>query len=490
MRHVTGLLLLLLLLTAGAGVAHAQGPRAASSLPPLPPSASVPGAGQDTLPCPECNPPKQFWRAAGFLMVSQLTPYLFNSAVRGEVWSDVGPDTWRNNIVYPWQWDDNTFQNNQFGHPYHGNMYFNSARTNGYDFWSSAIWPFAGSLMWEIFFEAWAPAPNDFVNTSVGGVTLGETLYRLSRLPLDNTATGGGRVWREVASGLLNPISGVNRLLRGETGRVSANPPEWRPSAIFGVLDLGYRQTTSTLGESDVETGAAQWNATFNLSYGDAVKDLSRAPFSHFAFRADLAGPSETGIMSQFSARGSLAAWALGENRRHQAALSLAYDYFNNPAFTYGGQSVQMGLVSTYGAPGSTWWGQTNFLFNGVLLGATQSDYYDTIEGRNYDYGPGLGTILSARFLYKNRLQATGAYTGLWIHTIDGTQSSHYQDALTLEGRYWVTRSLGLGLSYTNYNRRSDYTGELDQVESSNFARVFVSTVFPGLPSYQEGGRQ
>ena len=46
-----------------------------------------------------------------------------------------------------------------------------------------------------------------------------------------------------------------------------------------------------------------------------------------------------------------------------------------------------------------------------------------------------------------------------------------------------MTRSLGLGLSYTNYNRRSDYAGELDQVESSNFVRAFVSTVFPGLPN-------
>ena len=426
----------MLLLAAGAGALHAQGPRSASTLPALPPAAPVPGTGQDTLPCPECNPPKQFWRAAGFLMVSQLVPYIFNSAVRGEVWSDVGPTTWRNNIVYPWQWDDNTFQNNQFGHPYQGNMYFNSARTNGYDFWSSAIWPFAGSLMWEIFFEAWAPAPNDFVNTSVGGVTLGETLYRLSRLPLDNTATGGERVWREVASGLLNPISGVNRLLRGETGRVSANPAGMAPQRHLTA------SSTSGTARRPAPSARATWRPAppsgtrpSTSRTAIAVKDLSRAPFSYFAFRADLAGPSETGIMSQFSARGSLAAWALGESRRHQAALSLAYDYFNNPAFVYGGQSVQMGLVSTYGAPGSTWWGQTNFLFNGVLLGATQSDYYDTIEGRNYDYGPGLGTILSARFLYKNRLLATAG-----LHrTLDSHHRRHR--VLALPGRALRSRA-------------------------------------------------
>ncbi len=442
---------------------------------PAPPRA-------DTLPCPECHPPKRFWLGVADLAFAQVVPFAINNLYRQEVWARVSPTTWRNNLVYPWQWDDNMFQNNQFAHPYHGSWYYNAARTNGYDFWASSIWPFVGSLTWELFFEAWAPAPNDFVNTSVGGVILGETLFRLSRLPLDNTKRGGARVWREVASGLLNPISGLNRLVRGETGRVSANPPAWRPKAMFGLLDLGYRQTTNALGGGATETGATQWNATFSLSYGDPVKDLGQAPFAHFSARADIAGPSESGYLSQVNARGSLASWALGESRKHQVALLLEYDYFNNPAFVYGGQSVQVGLVSTLGQPGGTWWGQMNFLFNGVILGATQSDYYDTIEGRNYDYGPGLGTILSARFLYKSRALVTAAYTGLWIHTIDGTESSHYQDALLIEGRYWLTRSLGLGLSYANYNRRSDYTGADDVVESSDFIRIFASAAFPGLP--------
>ena len=187
-------------------------------------------------------------------------------------------------------------------------------------------------------------------------------------------------------------------------------------------------------------------------------------------------------MINQFSARGSLAAWPLGQDRRHQVALSLEYDYFNNPAFVYGGQSIQVGLVSVIGAPGKTWWGQTNVLFNGVILGAVQSDYYSTLEGRNYDYGPGLGTILSGRLFYKNRLQGTAAYTGLWIHTVDGTESAHYQDALLLEGRYWTSRSIGIGLSYTSYNRRSDYA-ELPEVEdAASFIRVFLSTAIPGLP--------
>jgi hypothetical protein len=311
---------------------------------------------------------------------------------------------------------------------------------------------------------------------------MGETLYRMSRLALDNTATGGERVWREIGSAILNPISGLNRLVRGDTHRISANPPEWRPTAILGVLDAGYRWTTQSLTGTGVTEGSNQLNLAFLLSYGDPAKDLSGAPFSYFAVRADLAGPSTGTVINQFSARGSLAAWPLDEAHRHQIALSLEYDYFNNPAFIYGGQSIQLGLVSVLGTPGKTWWGQTNLLFNGVILGAVQSDIYNALEGRNYDYGPGFGAIASSRILYKNRLQGTAAYTGLWIHTVDGTESAHYQDALLLEGRYWLNRSIGAGISYTVYNRRSDYSDLPEVEDAASFIRVFLSTAIPGLP--------
>ena len=457
---------------------------------PMPPAllgaASAPGdlpaARRDTLPCPQCDPPKTFWMGLGNLMVVQLIPFGVSNFITNEEWAKVGPQTWKNNFTYPWQWDDNDFQNNQFAHPYQGSAYYNSGRTNGYDFWASSAWTLGGSLMWEYFFEAWAPAPNDVVNTVVGGIVLGEALNRASHLALDNTAMGSERVWREIGGALLNPIGGFNRLVRGQTHTVSANPPDWRPSAVLALLDLGYRETLQSVDGAAFDTDATQLNASFLLSYGDPVKDLGRSPFSYFSIRADLAGPSNTGLINQLSARGSLAAWPLGAERRHQLALSLEYDYFNNPAFEYSGQSAQLGVVTSIGDPGNTWWGQTQVLFNGVILGAVNSDYYQSVEGRDYDYGPGLGAILAGRVVYKNRWQGTVGFTGLWLHTIDGTQSAHYQDALLVEARYWATRSLGIGAGYAGYTRHSDYSGQPDVMQSARFLRLFVTNVIPGLP--------
>lgn len=477
----------------------AQGPQPASRLTPglSVPAAWIPAAigpadtarPRDSLPCPDCHPPKRFWAGFGELMLVQLIPHSVNATLRGAVWADVSIASIRNNLAYPWQWDDNQFLNNQFSHPYHGSLYFNAARTNGYDFWESFAWPFAGSLMWEIAGEAWAPAPNDFLNTSFGGVALGETFYRLSSLALDNTATGSERTWREIGGFVLNPIRGFNRLVRGETHGVSANPPDWRPSKIVGVLDAGYRSTATTYSSLGSESAADQWDLGFSLSYGDPVKDLSGKPFSYFMMTAELAGPAVDSArrLNRLSVRGSLGAWPVGGSGRHQFALSLGYDYYSNPAVEYGGQSVQAGLVSLFGSPGSDFQAQTAVMLNGIIIGATQSDYYRALEGRNYDYGPGAGVTVAGRVLYKRHLDATLAYNGIWTYTVDGAESSHFQNAVRLDARYWLNDRLGLGLGTAFYERQSDYRDQPDVTERASIFRAFVSTAIPRLPQSAAG---
>ncbi len=490
--------LLLGCITAGASAASAQGPRPTSSLAPpaqqlaqpavTPPWAYSAGEADatpsDTLPCRDCNPPKRFWAGFGELMLVQFLPHYYNASVRDAVWAPTTVQSIKNNLTYPWQWDDNQFVNNQFSHPYHGSLYFNSARTNGYDFWESFAWPFVGSAMWEIAGESWAPAPNDFLNTSFGGVVLGETLFRLSSLALDNTATGSERTFREIGGFLLDPLRGFNRLIRGETHGVTANPADWRPSKVFGVLDAGYRYAANEAVVDSVTSDLSQWDIGFKLAYGDPAKDLSGKPFSYFGLAAEIAGPppDSARLLNRLSARGSIAAWPLGSSGHHQFALMMEYDYFSNPAVEYGGQSVLAGLVSNWGEEGDDLLIRTNVMFNGVIIGATQSDYYTALEGRDYDYGPGLGALITGNLLYKNRLQADLTILSIWIHTVNGANSAHYQDASQFEVRYWLNRRFGLGTSYTRYSRQSDYTGQDDVAEEANFFRAFVSTAIPALP--------
>jgi hypothetical protein len=227
-------------------------------------------ASPDTSSCFDCAEPMRFRRAAGELLIVQLIPWSVNRIVRDAEWADISLETWGRNLENPWQWDNNAFVNNQISHPYHGNLYYNAGRANGYDFWQSALWSFSGSLMWEYFAEVWAPAPNDLLNTSLGGITIGESMWRLSSLTLDNTSTGFERGMREGVAFLLNPVRGFNRLLDGKMNRVGPNPEDWRPSKWRWSLDAGVRSTSGDFAD-DPLVEADQWTTEAQLDFGESM---------------------------------------------------------------------------------------------------------------------------------------------------------------------------------------------------------------------------
>src|SRR3954470_12610994 len=305
------------------------------------------------LPCPDCHPPKRFWAAAGELMASQVVPWAFTRYVRDGEWARIGPKTWVDNLKFPWQWDNNKFNNNQFAHPYHGSLYYNAARANGYNFWQSAPWAFAGSLMWELFGEVWAPAPNDLANTTLGGITLGEMLFRFSSLTLDNQATGSNRAMREVGAARITPVRGFSRLVRGEMNDISETPPDWRPSVIQASMDVGYRRfaTSGALNDPDALDQAF---VQFSVFYGNQVADLDREPFSSFQLTGTLASKSANHkALQELRVRGNLAAKRLGSSEQKRLAAFMTYEYISNPVVDFGAQGFQGGVVYAQAKPGN-----------------------------------------------------------------------------------------------------------------------------------------
>ncbi len=133
----------------------------------------------------------------------------FNYFIREDNYSfQIGWRTVEANLRHGMEWDPNKFKVNFFDHPFHGSLYFNAARSNGFNFWESAPFSFAGSLMWEFFMESEYPSYNDTVMTTFGGMALGESFYRFSEHILDDRAGGLNRVWREAAALAINPVGG------------------------------------------------------------------------------------------------------------------------------------------------------------------------------------------------------------------------------------------------------------------------------------------
>ena len=86
-------------------------------------------------------------------------------------------------------WDNDKLETNMFMHPYHGSLYFNAARSNGFNFWQSSLFALGGSAMWEYVMESEYPSTNDIIATPIGGMALGEVFYRTSDLFIDERTT-------------------------------------------------------------------------------------------------------------------------------------------------------------------------------------------------------------------------------------------------------------------------------------------------------------
>ena len=126
--------------------------------------------------------------------------YEFANLIRGQVTAHITPKTWWANMEQGWVWDLDDFAVNQVGHPYQGNNYFNTGRANGLSFYESAAVTAFGSATWEYFGETNHASLNDLINTTLGGIALGEMFHRMAwliRIPRPPAAAGCGGDWRD-----------------------------------------------------------------------------------------------------------------------------------------------------------------------------------------------------------------------------------------------------------------------------------------------------
>ncbi|MFN2302820.1 MAG: DUF3943 domain-containing protein, partial [Anaerolineales bacterium] len=202
--------------------------------------------------------------------------------------SYINLDTMRDNLTYWFEWDPNHFTTNFFAHPYHGGLYFNASRNNGLDFWASSFCALGGSFMWEVFMERHRPSINDLAMTTTGGMFLGEMLFRFSNLVWDDSATGFERVWREIVGTIINPIGGLNRIIRGDITTTRSTHNQIRSPIDFTLFWSGAVTSGSSdvVEEEDIEDQKVSNSWELLLVYGEAFrKEEPRKPFDWFVLQ-------------------------------------------------------------------------------------------------------------------------------------------------------------------------------------------------------------
>ena len=228
------------------------------------PSQPAPTWVAERRACEGC-PPRSVGRA---LLQTTMINVAYEAAnlIRGQVTARITPKTWWANMEQGWVWDLDDFAVNQIGHPYQGNNYFTSGRANGLSFYESAALTAFGSGTWEYFGETNFPSVNDFINTTLGGIALGEMFHRAAWLVRDTRATGRGRLWREIGAAALDPLTGLNRFRTGDAKRVTDKPPDMVPSTLTAFTSLGVLWRGS---ETRAVDAAGQPFLEVDMLYGD-----------------------------------------------------------------------------------------------------------------------------------------------------------------------------------------------------------------------------
>jgi hypothetical protein len=375
----------------------------------------------------------------------------FNRYVTKADYAYVNTETWRKNLTSKPEWDTDEFRINFIGHPYQGTLYFNAARSQGYNYWQSLPFAVAGSLTWEYLGENTLPSYNDMIYTPINGAALGEILYRVSSNILDDRTTGRERIAREVAAGLINPVRGLNRLLQGKTSQVT-NKEMYEKDPMNITLFAGVHRLNR---DENNAFGKGRTNAMLNvqLDYGNQFE--ASKPFDLFRLRAEFTGGNADtvgGTISNITGYGML----LGKNKQLGkvdilTGLFQYYDYWDNRNFVLGALGFGGGVFTK--APLSQ---EINLYTNahvGVipLAGNSTRSAPDTFGQRDYIFANGFQGKIESTLSLGKYASAAFVYYHFWIDTFEGLSGSNSIGIIRPRLTVKLAKSLSLGYEYFRY---------------------------------------
>ena len=429
--------------------------------------------------CAGC-PPRRPLRAIGQVVGINLFLQGVNLVFRSEdekIYYRTYPKIWWNNISYGFEWDDNSFMINQWGHPYQGSAYFSAGRGNGLSFWESAWLSALGALSWEYLAERHNPSLNDAIMTTLGGITLGEMFHRTAWLVRNTTDTGKSRMAREIVAAVIDPITGINRFIYRDALRVVEKPAEYIPSALIAAFDVGVLWRGEDLSFVDA---AGEPFLQANVGYGTLSQGRSRLPFDAFAVSLRMGGGG--GAISELRVRGRLLGVPLGGHTdtptRHTVHFMtvLGYDYDNNSAYQFGGQDIAGALTGEWRFT-PAWRLVTSASGGFLVLGAIDSAYVSGPD-RQYDFGPGLSYSGGLALMRRDHPFVRATYNGVWLHTVDGAQADHWTQNVRLDLLVPVTRHVGVGTTGEFIRRRTYYDEADDVLQRFPQVRVYLSWMY------------
>ena len=351
-----------------------------------------------TMALPE---PKRYWQAAAEATGINVGVQLFDRYALNSDFAQTTLNSLKRNFTDGMVWDNDFFITNLFAHPYHGNLYFNAARSNGLSFWESAPYALGGSLMWEFLGETEPPAINDVIATTCGGIAIGEMTHRLSRTVLDDRDRGGSRFLREAAATIINPIQGLHRIFSGDAWRVRRDHYRYHDFSKIPV-DMSFSVGWRYLADNGaLFRGIHAPYVNITLMYGTPVDgERHTTPYDFFDLEMNAAFGGGQPFVNTLNIVGRLWSTPILDKKDMAGEFGI-YQHFNyydakpikdgselTPYRISEAAGFGPGFILSLPQTGAMTKLEQRIFTSGILLGGTKSDYFNVME-RDYNMGSG-----------------------------------------------------------------------------------------------------
>ena len=453
-----------------------------------------------TMALPE---PKRYWQAAAEATGINVGVQLFDRYALNSDFAQTTLNSLKRNFTDGMVWDNDFFITNLFAHPYHGNLYFNAARSNGLSFWESAPYALGGSLMWEFLGETEPPAINDIIATTCGGIAIGEMTHRLSRTVLDDRDRGGSRFLREAAATIINPIQGLHRIFSGDAWRVRSDHYRYHDFSKIPV-DMSFSVGWRYLADNGaLFRGIHAPYVNITLMYGTPVDgERHTTPYDFFDLEMNAAFGGGQPFVNTLNIVGRLWSTPILDKKDMAGEFGI-YQHFNyydakpiedgselTPYRISEAAGFGPGFILSLPQTGAMTKLEQRIFMSGILLGGTKSDYFNVIE-RDYNMGSGFSVksktqiefgkfgrfMLNAKYF---RIYTWKGYEDKDLQAFaDGTKDLHY---LNVQGdrsnamllvvnpvmEIHLAKQWSVTLSGAYYSRRTFYKYH-DMVKANTF---------------------
>ena len=432
---------------------------------PLPAAAKV----NPTSPVPPWGTEKSYLIPALEIVGFDLLLNLFDRAYYGCCDYDVDFSSIKRNLHRSWKVDSDEFTVNQLGHPYQGSIYHGFARASGLNYWQSLAYTFVGSAFWEIAGETTRPSTNDQINTGIGGSFLGEVLFRMSNLWLEQGR--GSRFWRELVAAAISPPVGFNRLAFSERfdGIFPSNDPEYYSRIHLGIVSATEdRQGTS--GEIQRHEGIVD----FAIDYGLPGKQgyTYDRPFDYFSFQ--VAASTAIGFES-VSSHGLLLGsdYAIGRDYRGVWGLYGSYSYLAPQVFRFASTGLSLGTTAEWRLSDSLALQGTGLLGVGY---ASVSDLRESSDERANHYGVAPQALLALRLIVGDRASLDLTAREAFVADVSGDRARHDNVIRADASLTWrIYRQHALSIRYQLSRRDFDFRDLGNRIQDRGTVGIFYT---------------